>query len=423
MKFRLITIISLVFIAVLMVSFSFPDLFAMFYVPHFLFEGNIYSWVAVNRSFCGWLSATWPPLYYYTIGTYLKVIELSGLFPTQLITQNQCPVFDLILNKSFLLFAKLPFLLFHIASAWLFAQFFHHKKKWFLFWLLNPIALFVNFIEAQYDSIPIFFLLLGFYFVLVKNNPFLAAFALGIGGAYKHYPFLLLLPFMLITTKTVKERFLFLAISLIPYVISAVPSLNSDYIQSLAFSENTKMLQAGFTFAGIHISFYLLFYLVLFYALVKKSAKQKEDLIPYCFLFSSIYFLTSTWFVQRFLFLLPTLLLLASRRKQIFPILPIISCLFFIYAVIVFPGLFDHTLLRPLFPYIQAFQYPQELLLLKPHIFTLITGVLMWIMYNAIKIPEDKEYAITKKDLFFSVAPLGFYLLFIFYLLLASRTI
>lgn len=406
-----------IFIALVcfMISFSFPDLFSMYYIPHFLFEGNIYTWVNNHKSICPWLSAVWPPLYYYTIGFYLRIIENFGLFPTHLITVNQCPVFDLINDKIFLFWAKLPFLILHIASAWLFAQFFQHKKTfWFIFWLLNPIAIFINFMEGQFDSIPTFFLLLALYYSLVKKNIYATALALGIGGAYKFYPFLLVLPFVIILARTMRSRAIFLILAITPYIISVIPSFNKDFLQSLAFSENQKMFESGISIGGTHISFYIILYVILLLKLLFKKHKTNDLLISYSFLFSSIYFITSFWFTQRLLFLLPSLLLLARTRSAIFKLLPILSGLFFLYTLSMFPGLFDHTLLRPILSSTRNMDYAKlPINTIQIYIFSTTIGLFLWLIYQAITEPEQEEQIITKGRLFFSASPLVFYLLLV----------
>lgn len=339
------------FFFLLMISFSFPDLFAMFYVPHMLQEGNIYSLVALKKGVCPWLSATWPPLYYLTIGTYLYILELLQLLDKSLFTTNACPVFELILNKSFLFLAKLPFLLLHFASAWVFSLFFGTKRlQWFLLWLLNPVSVFVNFIQGQFEIMATFPLLAAFYFAK-KDKFFLCALLLGIGGAYKHFPFLLSPLFAITVTHSLSKRVLFLIITAIPYLLSLIPVFNQDFLQSLQFSENYKMLDVGFSFGGFKVSVYILLYLLLIFMFLKETQKTFTTLTKYSFLLSAIYFLvTPLWFLQRLLFLMPSLLLLSSRRKYMFRSLPLLYGAYFLYTLLAFPGLFDHTLLRPLIP-------------------------------------------------------------------------
>ncbi len=412
-KFYLALTVVLIFFIGLIVSFSFPDLFAMIYVPHFIFEGNIYSWVVNHKTVCPWVSATWPPLYYYSFGIYLWVLETMRLFPTHLIYTNTCPVFDLITDKTFLFWAKLPFLCFHLGSAWLFSQFFTKRQKlWFFFWLLNPIAIFINFMEGQFDSIPVFFFLLSLYYGLKKDQPIAAALALGIGGAYKHYPFLLLIPFTLILQQGTKKRLLFFFAAVIPYILLMFPELNKDFLDSLLFSENQKMFQSGISLGNVTISFYVILYAFFFAKLIFEKRKTQELLIPYSFLFSVIYFITTSWFSQRLLFLLPSLLLLGGKRKAVFYVLPILSVLFFIYTLVMYPGLFDQALLIPIFRYLSPMNYnnlPMETL--KTYTFSAIIALLVWCMYVAQKEKyAEEEYAITKADLIISFLPVIGYL-------------
>lgn len=425
MKKLFVIIIPIVALAIFMTFFSFPDLFAMFYVPHFTFNENIYAWTANHKAICPWVSATWPPLYYYTIGLYLKIIESLKIFPTYLININSCPVFDLINDRIFLFFAKLPFLILHIASAWIFAQFFQKKKTlWFLFWLLNPIAIFINFMEGQFDSIPIFFLLLTFYFAIIKNNPYASAIALGIGGAYKHYPFLLLLPFCVILVKTLKSRIIFLVMAIIPYLLTIIPSFNADFLQSLTFSENQKMLEAGISIGEIHVSFYIVLYMLLLFKLFSEKNKNKDLLIPYSFLFSAIYFITSFWFVQRFLFLLPSLLLLARTRTNIFKLLPIISIMFFFYTFFMFPGLFDHSLFRPIFPLIHNVDYLKlPINIIQAFIYSIFTSLFLWMMYLGIRTSNKKEQIINNKIIILNVFPAVVYNLILIILLFYTNSV
>ena len=111
-KSIILGIISIFFIF-LMISFSFPDLFAMLYVPSLISKGNIYTIVKNNKQICLWLDATWPPLYYLTMGVYINLVKSLGLIRHQLFEINPCPVWDIILNKSVLFWGKLPFLFLH----------------------------------------------------------------------------------------------------------------------------------------------------------------------------------------------------------------------------------------------------------------------------------------------------------------------
>ncbi len=256
-KSIILGIISIFFIF-LMISFSFPDLFAMLYVPSLISKGNIYTIVKNNKQICLWLDATWPPLYYLTMGVYINLVKSLGLIRHQLFEINPCPVWDIILNKSVLFWGKLPFLFLHFFSAYIFQKIFKKNNwLWFMLWLLNPIVIFVTFIEGQFDIIPSFFLILAFYFTFSKN-PYFTFLSLGIGAAYKFYPFLLVPVFILYFSRDIKKQILYLFLSLAPYTLSVIPFFNKDYLSFLSFSENYKMFQVGFQVGQFKISYYFI---------------------------------------------------------------------------------------------------------------------------------------------------------------------
>lgn len=403
-----------IFFVVLMTSFSFPDLFAMFYVPDMIGKGNIYTLVKLNKSICPWLDATWPPFYYLTIGSYLKFLQFFKIIPSSIFSVNQCPIWELILNKNFLFWTKLPFLILHFLSAIFFSKFFNKSRfLWFLLWLLNPIIIFITFIQGQFDIIPTFFILTSLYYAK-KGNIFISAFLLGLGGAFKHYPFLLALPFLIILTRTFFDKLKFIIILLTPYLISIIPFYNNDFLKIFLFSENYKMLSAGLSIGNFKISFYIVLYGLLLGKLLLEKKKDFNCILKYGFLFSSLYFFTSFWFVQRYLFLVPFLLLNASVSKKIFNSLPWLYFSYFIYTLFMFPGLFDHTLLRPISSSILTIEYNNLFYfndITKSIIFFIISSFLIWISYLTIRrSSNNKIFSIKKKDILIHSLPLFFYL-------------
>lgn len=410
----------LLFIILIMISFSFPDLFAMYYVPNHLFDGNIYTWVNNYKQICNWVSATWPPLYYYTFGLYIILIQKLGLLNPKLFTSSSCPVYTLILNQVFLFWAKLPFLMLHIASSWLFAQQFKTKQfQWFLFWLINPITIFVSFMMGQFDIVPVFFLLLAFYFLSKQKNIYLTALALGLGAAFKHYPFLLMIPFVVLVTRSLRDKFIFIFLVTIPYVLIMIPEFNKDFLRMLSFSENQKMLQSGLNIGGIYISIYIVLYAILTLLVLFEKQKNFNNLIKYCLLFTIIYFFTASWFSQRILFLLPPLFLFAGKNKKIFRLIPFLSLMFYIYTLVMYPGLFDHTLLRPIFPAVKIFTYNTIIInILKGFISWGMICFFIYIATAALTKVNEEECHISNKDIITNAFPLILYFLFLSYMLI-----
>lgn len=390
-----------VFFIILMISFSFPDLFAMLYVPSLLTKGNIYSIVRSSKNFCPWLDATWPPLYYLTMGTYINLVKALGLIKNSLFVSNSCPVWEIILNKNVLFWGKLPFLLLHFFSAYIFQKIFKKNNwKWFLLWLLNPVIIFVTFVEGQFDIIPTFFLMLSLYFTYLKK-PNLVFLSLGIGAAFKFYPFLLVPVFILYFSKDIKKQVIYFLLSVTPYLLTIIPFYNKDYISFLAFSENYKMLQQGLQIGPFKLSFYLVAYLSLLLIFFMDKKINFPKFVQYCFLFLSIYYVfTPGWFVQRALFIMPALLLFSAFNKKVARSLPFLYLSFFGYVLIFFPGLFDQSLLRPILS-IKNFDYsvwPIEKL--KIVIQGIMAGIYAYLIYLIITKWPEKEADIREKDIF-----------------------
>lgn len=421
---RILLIVLVVILFVFfMVSFSFPDLFALFYVPNMLFKGNIYSQVIAQKNICVWLDATYPPLYYLTMGVYLKIIQFLRLLPSYLFSLNECPVFDLILDMRFLFWVKLPHLVLHGLSALVFSKFFSKDRfEWFLLWFLNPIVIFISFMFGQYEIIAAFFILLSLYFAKEKRM-YLTFLALGIGAAYKNFPFLLIFPFLFYFTKGIKEKLFSIFLTVLPYLLSLSFFFNKDYLKFAGFSENTKMLGLGFYLGETKISVYVILFFILVFISFSEKIKDFNFLIKYCFAFGSIYFLTSAWSPQRFLFLAPPLLLVASQSASIFRLLPVLNIVYFAYVSVVHLPFFDHTLLRPIIKTMMAYPYDVSLFVLpKTIIFSSMLAIL--ICFGIFSLREKFQPVVIKnRDIVLNLLGLLAYLILIVYLLFASRSL
>lgn len=410
-----------IFFTLLMTSFSFPDLFAMLYVPPLIYKGNIYTIVRNNKAICLWLDATWPPLYYLSMGVYINLVKSVGLIREQLFEINPCPVWELILNKSVLFWGKLPFLFLHFFSAYIFQKIFKKNNwLWFMLWLINPIVIFVTFIQGQFDIIPTFFLILSYYFTFSKN-PYLTFLSLGVGAAYKFYPFLLVPVFILYFSRDLKKQILYLLLSLAPFILSVIPFFNKDYFSFLAFSENYKMLELGLRVGPFKISYYFISYLLLLIFMLRDKKIDFHKLIKYSFLLLSIYFVfTPNWFVQRALFIMPSLLLLSAFNKNIFRILPFFYFVYFGYVLIFFTGLFDHSLLRPTLN-IQTINYLLwPINQLKMIIILVLGSLYAYLIYILITRQSEKKIDLKSTDVLLSFLSLILYLIVIFVLFFIS---
>lgn len=394
----------IIFLVLLMINFTFPDLFSMIFTPSLLFSGsNVYSAAKVYKTSCAWLDYTYPPLYYIFYGTYINVLKLFQFIPANIFNQN-CPVFELINNRVILFWAKLPFLIAHLLTGLIFSKFFGSKKRFstFLLWVLNPIAIFVSFMQGQYDILAVLFLMISL--LDIKNKKYNRAFLLlGVGGALKHYPFLLLIPFLIYSVKNIKQLLKYITLSLIPYAISLVFLYSEDFLYVLKFSENTKMLSWSINIMDMNISIYLVLFSLLSIFMFLNKKLTFHIFIKYIFLYTLLYFLTTKWFPQRILFILPSFLLLLSKNRNLKKLSIMLSASFFGYVLIIFHPLFERNLIRNnsllLFNFSNFFQLQLPKLMTEKIVASIIFSLFIALGILVINNKKENEKKLSDKSI------------------------
>ena len=236
---------------------------------------------------------------------------------------------------------KFPYLLFDFASAFLLLHIFSHNKKGgltaFIFWMVNPVTIFVVYIFGRYESLAIFFILLSLFYAK-KNKLSLALLMLGVSITIRIYPVILLLPFALILGKNVRQQVKLCFLGILPWLIMQIPSLittSSIPMVSAATSSFGKTffgLKFDFRFFdGIYV-FVVGYFLLLFYTYfaLNRSFKSawKICLLNLLFFFAVCYF-----HPQYFMWLMPLLVLQIVEDKRFIGL----------YVIQVFT-LFVHTL-------------------------------------------------------------------------------
>lgn len=248
-----VLISSLIIKLILMPISVHSDLFAIEIFPPLLLKEHvidIFSYLDKKN-----LSYFYPPLSYYSFAifehiihffsnTYLdwmdnmRIAYLNGLQGQAVAYIKAAPNAN-ILRDLFL--AKTPYLLFDIASLIILLKFTKErfiKNKSVILWMVNPVVIYATYIFGQFDIIVLFFIILGFY--LIKKNTKLAFLVLGIAGALKTYPFIIVLPTALIYGKDFKDKLKLLIIAFTPFVISIVPTLiNSPQLVLFTFFPNS----------------------------------------------------------------------------------------------------------------------------------------------------------------------------------------
>ncbi len=218
----------------------------------------------------------YPPAVYFSLGTIANIFSpaVGEQFRVQYLSDVKStfgtPKFYI---HQFTL--KLPYLFFDIGLSLLLLKFFETEKQrvWvMLLWVLNPLSLLSSFLMGGFDIIPTFFTVLALYLVWKNNsrrNLYMAAISLGLGTAFKIYPLYLLVPLMGLTDDW-RERVKIALLSVLPYILFALPFLGSYNFRSSALlaGQSTKSFYAQIPVSGgeaiilfpaILIFFYILF--------------------------------------------------------------------------------------------------------------------------------------------------------------------
>lgn len=164
----------------------------------------------------------------------LRQIYLDGFSGQAVDFINSTPNPNLFLD---LFMLKLPYLTADLIAVFLLFKIAKLKliNKWhILVWVFNPVILYTTYIFGQYDILVISFILLGF--IVVKKRLNIGFLILGMAGAFKIYPYLIIIPAAFIFGKNLKERLNLLIISFLPFTITSIPTLiNSPQLALFTF--------------------------------------------------------------------------------------------------------------------------------------------------------------------------------------------
>lgn len=268
---------------------------------------------------------TWPPLTYFLLGSLHFILtpffdaEFFKLTFTNLELATKDPG---LFRQIFLL--KLPYFLFDLGILILLVKIFREKRQKILaaaFWLLNPVALYSTFMIGQFDVIPTFFVVLATFLALRRKHD-LALLSLGIGGALKIFPLLLILPAVLVLERNFRQRVKLLILGFAPFVITILPFLGSEAFRAVALfsAQSQKLLFAEIMVSGAEgVSLVVLGYFLIL-AIVSKFYGQQNLWRVFLLVFLLIFSLTNfhpQWFIWITPFLIITLIYNFATWPQI----------------------------------------------------------------------------------------------------------
>lgn len=321
-----------ILIRLLIMPFYFhPDIRTTYFQTSFLKQGvfDIYKYIESSKAQLPFKDDfTYFPLTYLFFGGYQILISpLLGanfhtwIFDASAYAPTQIGVFR------YLLLLKIPYLIFDIATAYLLTLFFEKledKKKALIYWLFNPIWLFLIYAYSNLDIIPAF-IALGSMLLFIKNKKVLSAILIGIAAGFKAYP-LLFLPFMMLYTKNFKQSFLVLFSGLMTFFLIIFPFWSESFKnQALISGLTTRIFLSSLSigFGQILPLALIAFAILFFYILISKDKNKKglykTILAELLLLFSFIHFHIS-WL----LWLGPIATIILINKKSLYGIILVI---------------------------------------------------------------------------------------------------
>ncbi len=328
---KIIFVFTLILRLILAPLFYHPDIKSQNFHFQFLSQGvvNIYQYINENKQNLPYRDTfNYLPLTYIAFGA--EQILLRPFLPVDFFTwlndwgatQNNYPNLFY-----FMLILKLPYIFFDLGIGYLLYKL--YGKKILSIWLFNPLSLYLIYILANFDIVPVFFSVLSFYFLEKSRNP-LAFIFLGIATALKLYP-LLFFPFFIFYHPTNIKKIIGNTFSfLLPLIISVFPFIfNPFFIQAFSGSGLTQKITE---FKILNIPIYPLIYIIILARYYFSKNKNLERSFLWLFLAFIVFV---NFHPQWLLWFLPFILLPISKTKFNTIIFILIILLSLLYIVLI----------------------------------------------------------------------------------------
>lgn len=335
----------------------------------------------------------YPPLTYFTLGSFLKISSLIVPEKFFLDLMNGLSIYQAGLPIN-LIVLKLPYLFVDIAMAFALASLFEEEKQKrnaFLLWLFNPVTFYATFSMGVFDIIPAIFTVLSLVFAKRKKLG-LAAVMIGIGTAYKQYP-IFLLPFVVLSAKGFWNRVRVALCGLVPYLITIAPYLLSSAFKAMVFGpKSQKMFYMEWMLSGAEGLYpYLLGFVILVWS-AYRNRHLVEKLWKYYLGYFLILFSVTHFHPQWFLWISPFIVieLVANNWRNLWLIITVFACYIFIVLT------FENSLSIGLFAVINQNlnQFPgidkllsakTDLFFLKSSVRSIFAATSMFLIFDLIK--------------------------------------
>lgn len=295
----------------------------------------------------------YPPLAYLVPAAFMTLLRPFYNFSfNSLFLEDMGQTYQKAALYQTLFLLKLPYLLFDGLLAYLLYLILSGKKgelrqsagkqaasvggQAFKLWMLNPITLYATFAIGQIEIFTILSIIIALWFAL-KNKKEAAVMVLGVGGAFKLFPLLLLPIFALVLEKRLWQRIRLSLIGLAPYLAIIAPYLLfSPMYRQAAFltGQTQKMLYMDLPVSGAEsLPVFALGYFALLF-LANRLSGKKDFLWKLILVMLLLFFSVTHYHPQWFLWITPFLIWdwLVFGKKHLNYWLILLAC----YLVIVF---------------------------------------------------------------------------------------
>ncbi len=335
----------------------------------------------------------YPPLTYFTIGSFIKLSSVIVPEKFFLDIMNGLSIYQPGLSWN-LIILKFPYLLVDICMAFALASLFdkEKQKKWaFLLWLFNPVTFYATFSMGVFDIIPAIFTVLSLYFAKQKKLP-LAAVMLSIGAAYKQYP-IFLLPYIVFSAKNFREGIKIVLCGLLPYLLTIAPFLNSSAFKYMVFgAKSQKEFYMQWMVSGSEGIFPYLLGVVVLYLHAFRNKYLVPRLWKYYLGIFLLLFSVTHYHPQWFIWIAPFLVieLVSTDFYNLWLDLTLFAC--YVFIVLTFDNSLSVGMFSVLNQNLNKFQGIDKLISAKTDIFalksyvrTLFAGVSLFLVFDLLK--------------------------------------
>jgi len=221
--------------------------------------------------------------------------------------------------------AKIPFVFFEYLSLWLLLKFFK-KKDWLkvmIFWLFNPVNLYVLYGFGRFES-AVVFILLWFFWLIKRQKLAWASLVFGFLILTRTF-FIILIPlYFLLLGRSFKKKIKYLALEMAPFSLwyfynqiwLIKPQLTSIFQEgkhgNYVFESQISLGQGQVIYL-----FFLGYVLIWLFVWFKERGKEKmfvlTDFLRYTFAVLILYYATSFFHPQYFAWVIPFLAFLVVK--------------------------------------------------------------------------------------------------------------